>query len=424
MPSELAVCLYFQVHQPARLRRYSVFDTAPDYFDDERNADVFRKVLVKSYLPTFRLLLDLVTRYGGGGKSGGTAAMGLGGGGVGGEGGFRFGLSLSGCVLDQFEAWGAEGLDLLRQLAATGAVEFLAETAYHSLASLYSPAEFETQVRQHHARITALFGRAPTVFRNTELIFSDDIARAASTFGYAAALAEGADRTLNGRTPNTLYKSAAAPDLRLLLKNYGLSDDIAFRFSDRNWEHWPLSPKTYASWIDRSRGDGPLTLVNLFMDLETFGEHQWADTGIFAFLDQFPAAIFALPHARFVTPAQASTPHHPQAGSAHLDSIAMPHPTSWADTERDVSAWLGNAMQVNASHELYRLEPMVKAANNPQLLTDWRRLTTSDHVYYMSTKDHNDGAVHGYFSPYESPYDAYINFMNVLDDVTKRAIKG
>jgi alpha-amylase len=387
-----SVCLYFQVHQPYRLRRYSVFDTDRHYFDEFKNAEICRKVAHKCYLPANRVLLDNIRRL---------------------DGKFRVAFSLSGVVLEQFKAFAPEVLDTFRELNETGCVEFLSETYHHSLAFLYSREEFRAQVELHRQLMKELFGQDPRVFRNTELIYNNDLAHFVSHMGYDGILSEGADSVLGYRSPNYVYRPPHAPRMKLLLKNYRLSDDIAFRFSNRAWEQWPLTAEKFAQWVNQINGNG--YVCNLFMDYETFGEHQWADTGIFDFLRHMPEAILnASAENNFRTPMQLVEEHEA------VGEIDVPHMISWADTERDLSAWLGNAMQSNALHELYKLEGPLKEKGDEQLLTDWRRLTSSDHFYYMCTKFWADGDVHKYFSPYESPYDSYINFMNVLDNVQSR----
>jgi len=386
-----AVCFYFQVHQPYRLRRYSVFDTDRHYFDEAKNGEITRKVAQKCYLPAGQLLLEMIQEH---------------------EGRFRLGLSITGIAIEQFEQHAPEVLELFQKLAATGCVEFLDETYYHSLAFLYSREEFRTQVEMHRAKIKELFNQEPRVFRNTELIYNNDVAHFVSHMGYDAIITEGADQVLGHRSPNDVYRPPHAPNLRLLLKNYRLSDDIAFRFSNRTWEQWPLTAQKFTGWINQIQGHGQV--CNLFMDLETFGEHQWASTGIFDFLRSLPAEVLKYDTNRFLTPSEVIDQYEP------VGEIDVPHMISWADSERDLSAWLGNAMQSNALHELYKLEGPLKEKNDPELLADWRRLTSSDHFYYMCTKYWADGDVHKYFSPYESPYDSYINFMNVLDNIQAR----
>ena len=386
-----SVCFYFQIHQPFRLRRYSVFDTDSHYFDEHNNAEIMRKVAQKCYLPATRMMLDNIRRH---------------------EGKFRIAYSISGVVLEQFELYAPEVIDVLKEVAATGCVEFLDETYSHSLAFLYSREEFRTQVELHRQKIKQLFDQEPRVFRNTELIYNNDLAHFVSHMGYDGILAEGADNILGYRSPNFVYRPPHAPRIKLLLKNYRLSDDIAFRFSNRDWEQWPLTADKFAGWVNQINGHG--FLCNLFIDYETFGEHQWAETGIFDFIKHLPDEILKNPHNNFMTPSQVIDSFD-SAGE-----VDVPHMISWADTERDLSAWLGNAMQSNAAHELYKLEGPLKEKGDAELLADWRKLTTSDHFYYMCTKYWADGEVHKYFSPYESPYDSYINFMNVLDNIQTR----
>jgi alpha-amylase len=390
------VCFYFQVHQPYRLRRYSVFSSDPFYFDNEANKEILLKVADKCYRPTTTLLLDLIQRH---------------------EGRFRFTFSVTGTVLEQLQTWAPDVVDLFKAAADTGCVEFLAETSHHSLAALWSPSEFAAQVEAHRTAMQAVLGVEPTAFRNTELIYSDQVAELVQNFGrYKGMLCEGVDRLLGDRSPNYAYKAVGG--LPLLLKNYRLSDDIAFRFSDRNWAEHPLPAERFAKWVDDINGDG--FCCNLFMDYETFGEHQWADTGIFEFLETLPEKVFDVQSKAndFMTVSEAFDTFSP------VDTWAAHEPVSWADSERDLSAWLGNDMQANAAAELFRLEGPVKAAaaaGDVYILEDWRKLTTSDHLYYMCTKYWADGDVHKYFSPYDSPYDAYINFMNVLDNIRTRA---
>jgi alpha-amylase len=368
-----------------------VFDTDRHYFDDYKNAEICRKVAAKCYMPATKTLLETVRRY---------------------DGRFRVAFSLSGVILEQCQQHAPEVIETLQELNSTGCVEFLDETYYHSLSFLYSREEFRAQVELHRKKIKELFGQEPRVFRNTELIYNNDLAHFVSHMGYDGVLSEGADHILAHRAPNQVYRPPHSPRLKLLLRNYALSDDIAFRFSNRNWEGWPLTAEKFAAAVNQINGNG--FLCNIFLDYETFGEHQWADTGIFDFLRHVPGEVLKHPDNNFLTPSQVID---------RYDSVAeidVPHMISWADTERDLSAWLGNAMQSNALHELYKLEGPLKEKGDKDLLTDWRRLTASDHFYYMCTKYWADGDVHKYFSPYESPYDSYINFMNVLDNVQAR----
>jgi alpha-amylase len=389
MPS---VCFYFQVHQPLRLRHYTVFDNSDQYFDDHKNAMICRKVAHKCYLPANRLLLKLIRRFGGQ---------------------FKVAYSLTGVLLEQLQRYSPEVISTFDALAETGCVEFLAETYYHSLSSLYSRAEFVDQVSKHIETIDHLFGQKPRVFRNTELIYDNDLAALVESMGdFEAVITEGADHILGPRSPDFVYQPKACRKLKLLLKNYSLSDDIAFRFSNRNWPEWPLTADKFARWISNINGNG--NAVNLFMDYETFGEHQWEDTGIFNFMWHLPEEILRHPDNDFKTPSEVVRTY------PAIDTVDVPHVISWADTERDVSAWLGNAMQSSAVHELYRLERKIKETGDERLITDWRKLQASDHFYYMCIKYFADGDVHRYFNPYDSPYDSYINFMNVLNHLHRR----
>jgi alpha-amylase len=329
------------------------------------------------------------------------------------EGRFRVAYSLTGVVIEQFQQYAPEVVESFQQLAQTGCVEFLQETYHHSLAFLYSREEFRAQVDLHRKIVKQLFNQEPRIFRNTELIYNNDVAHFVSHMGYDAILTEGADTILGYRSPNFVYRPPHAPRLKMLLKNYRLSDDIAFRFSNRAWEQWPLTAEKFAKWVSQINGNG--FLCNLFFDYETLGEHQWAETGIFDFIRHLPGEVMRMsPDNNFLTPSQVIDRYDA------VGEIDVPHMISWADTERDLSAWLGNAMQSNALHELYKLEGPLKEKADPELLADWRKLTSSDHFYYMCTKHWADGDVHKYFSPYESPYDSYINFMNVLDNIQTR----
>jgi len=386
-----SVVFYFQVHQPFRLRRYSVFDSDTSYFDDRRNEEICRKVAGKCYLPTTRTIANLIDRH---------------------EGRFRVSYSLTGTVLEQFQRWAPEVLEIFRDLAKTGCVEFIAETYYHSLAFLYNREEFVAQTQRHCDAIEELFGQRPRVFRNTELTYDNDVARVVDDMGFDAILTEGADHVLGYRSPNFIYSPPNCANLRMLLKNYRLSDDIAFRFGNRDWKEWPLTTDKFAEWVDRINGNG--YVCNLFMDYETFGEHQWEDTGIFKFLDALPEAVMRDGKNDFLTVSQAAERHPP------VGEIDIPHMISWADTERDLSAWLGNSMQANALHDVYALADDVLTCGDEAVIDDWRKLQTSDHFYYMCTKWFADGDVHKYFNPYESPYDAYINYMNILDNIRGR----
>lgn len=385
MPS---VCFYFQVHQPYRIRRLSYFDHSPSisYFDDEKNRAIMQKVAAKCYLPANRLMLELINRWGGA---------------------FRISYSLSGIAVEQMERYAPEVLRSFQELAATGCVEFLGETYYHSLSAVYQPEEFAAQVKMHRDLMVELFAAEPRVFRNTELIYSDDIGRRVRELGFDAMLAEGADDVLGWRSPN-FVQTLPGSDLRLLLKNYRLSDDIAFRFSNRGWSAWPLTAETYASWVHSNSGNGEV--INLFMDYETLGEHQWECTGIFDFMRKLPEVILAHSDWSFKTPSEVID-SYPARGELPFHRL-----TSWADTDRDLTAWNGNRMQRSAISEIYSLRRQVFDLGDADLIAAWRKLQTSDHFYYMCTKWFADGDVHAYFSPFESPYDAFVHFMNVLRD--------
>jgi len=384
------LCLYFQVHQPYRLHRFRVFDigTAGPYFDDAHNRRIVERVAAKCYVPTNRLLTRLISESGGA---------------------FRIAMSTSGVLLEQLAEMVPTALDSFGELVATGGVEMLGETYYHSLSALVNLDEFALQVDRHGALIESVFGQRPRVFRNTELIFSDAIAPTVRARGFTAALVEGAPHILGWREPTYVYESAAAPGLRLLTRHFRLSDDVAFRFSARGWEAWPLRADTFADWLASTAGH----CINLFMDYETFGEHQWAETGIFEFLKHLPGECRAR-GLSFVHPSEL-------AQRPPSDRLTITRPTSWADQERDISAWLGNGLQRSAHERLYALRGLVMQSGDSFLLHQWQRLTTSDHFYYMATKGHSDGEVHAYFSAYGSPYDAFVRFMNITQDLEQRA---
>lgn len=385
MPS---VSLYFQVHQPIRLRGFRYFDQSADldYFDDEANGEILRKVSEKCYLPTNDLILRLIEQH---------------------QGRFRVSYSITGVAIEQFERYSPETLRSFKRLADTGCVEFLGETYYHSLASLYDFDEFDAQVSRHAQLMRELFGQAPRVFRNTELIYNDAIGRHIADRGYIGVIAEGADDILDWRSPNYVY-NVPETGAALLLKNYRLSDDIAFRFSNRGWNEHPLQADKFSRWVHDISGSGEV--VNLFMDYETFGEHQWESTGIFEFLRHLPDEIFRHPDWDFLTPTEVIKAYDP------VGDLSFQRTTSWADLERDITAWRGNRMQAKALSAIYVLKDAVLASKHPDALSTWRKLQTSDHFYYMCTKWFSDGDVHAYFSPHESPYDAFINYENVIKD--------
>jgi alpha-amylase len=365
------------------------------YFDDYLNRMVAERVAERCYLPMNALLLEKIRET---------------------EGRFRCSFAVTGSVLRQLEAWRPETLDSFVRLAETGAVEFVCETAFHSLAAVADPLEFAAQVEDQRERLTCLFGRRPTTFRDTELVFDQGIAKRVEDLGFDVLLGEGADRLLQGRSARRVYRPAGCERLKLLLRDYPFSDDIAFRFSNKEWPGHPLMADTYASWLQRAKPED--VFIGLFMDYETFGEHQSAETGILEFMRYLPGYVLADERFDFATPSAVAAAHEP------IEELSVPDPVSWADEERDLSAWLSNPMQRAAHAALYELAPRARAAaerGRPELLAAWRKLTTSDHVYYMHTKRmHSDADVHEYFSPYESPHDSFIAFMNVLDDLAQR----
>ena len=381
------VCFYFQVHQPWRLKTYRFFQMGNDhnYLDDFTNRAIMQKVARECYLPMNALLLSLIEEH---------------------KGAFKVSFSITGSAIEQFKAYAPEVLESFKKLADTGCVEFLGETYSHSLSSLASADEFKNEVKLHTKMLKEEFGVKPTAFRNTELIYSDDIAKMVEDMGFKTMLAEGAKHILGWKSPNFVYTDANDNKLRLLLRNYKLSDDIAFRFSNEGWPEWPLTADKFASWVAAENGD----VVNLFMDYETFGEHQKASTGIFDFVKALPAAMLATGEVAFATVSEASKKLQPVA------VLHSPHAMSWADEERDVTAWLGNDLQNEAFAKLYALAPKVKKAKNKDFEYVWHFMQNSDHFYYMATKWFSDGDVHSYFNPYGSAYEAFINYMNVLAD--------
>lgn len=393
-----SIVLYLHVHQPWRVRDdQTLFDIGmnKNYFSEEKglkrqsNGDIFRKVTEKSYTPMNNLLEKLLKTHPE----------------------FKFSFSITGTFIDQAQEFAPEVLESFKRLVQTGRAEIIAETYYHSLAFFFDREEFETQVRAHQVKIREVFNVETTAFRNTELSYNDELAKWADDFGFKAILAEGWDPILQWRTPNHIYKPKGTKNIRLLLKNYKLSDDLAFRFSNQNWQEYPLTTQKYISWLESSSYHGDV--INLFMDYETFGEHQWAESGIFDFFESLVSYWLEKPEHGFKTVTEA-------AQSEPVAEISMPNTVTWADTERDLTAWLGNSMQQEAMKYLYALKSRVYNSQNGNLVEDWRRLTTSDHPYYMCTKYFNDGDVHAYFSPYKSPYDAFLYFMDTLRDMDFR----
>ena len=381
------ICLYFQVHQPYRLKRYHFFDMGRDhfYFDDYLNRLVMQRVANDSYLPMNDLLLRLIEET---------------------DGKVRVAFSITGTAIEQFREYAPQVLESFQRLAATGSVEFLSETYSHSLSSLKNVDEFKHQVKIHRELIQELFGQTPTVFRNTELIYSDHIGELVREMGYKCMLTEGSKNVLGWKLPNYVYANPLVQDLKLLLRNYKLSDDIAFRFPNKGWSEYPLTAEKYYHWLSHEKGE----VVNLFMDYETFGEHVKADSGIFTFMADLLRRIAYSDNLKLQTPSQIA---------CELQSVTLlhtPYPISWADEERDLTAWLGNELQDEAFSKLYSITKLVEEAKDSEITSRWNALQASDHFYYMCTKWFSDGDVHGYFNPYDSPYEAFMNYMNVYAD--------
>ncbi len=388
-----AICFYFQVHQPFRLKRYRFFDLGHDhyYYDDFSNESIMRKVAENCYLPANEIILDLILKN---------------------KGKFKVTFSLTGLVINQFRLYAPEVLESFKQLADTGMVEFLAETTSHSLASIKSRSEFERQVNVQKGMLKEFLGVEPSSFRNTELIYSDQIGSWVADMGFKAMLTEGAKHVLGWKSPNFLYCNSINPRLKVLLRNFVLSDDIAFRFSNKSWNEWPLTTDKYASWLNKLAPKSEL--LNVFLDYETFGEHNKKETGIFEFLYHLPGSILKKTPYRFMTPTEITEFLQP------VSAISVPSPISWADEERDITAWHGNELQGAALDKLYQLADKVTRCDDVQIKKDWEYLQASDHFYYMATKFFSDGAVHAYFNPYDTPYDAFMNYMNVLSDFELR----
>ena len=392
-----AICLYLHIHQPVRYRQYSIFDVGniSNYYEDDYNGRqsnrrIFDKVAKKSYRPMLNLLEKNIKAHPD----------------------FKVSFSITGTWIKQAVEYAPDLIEQIRRMVRTGQVEIIGETFYHSLAFFYDRQEFEDQVDLHKTVIQKIFGVTPRVFRNTELAYNDSLAAWAESKGYLGILAEGWDKILGYRSPNYVYRPIGCKKLRLLLKNYRLSDDIAFRFSNRSWKEWPLTAPKYQEWVNESCLNG--NLINLFMDFETFGEHQWADTGIFDFMDRLINSWLSEYENKFVTASEACNIMEP------VGEISMPETVTWADTERDLSAWLSNEMQKSAMADIYKIRSDILASRDSKLISDWRYLTTSDHPYSMCTKYWNDGDVHAYFSAYASPYESYMYFMNVLRDIEYR----
>jgi len=384
-----SICLFFQIHQPFRHRRYRFFDIGNDhyYYDDYSNETIMRKMAENSYIPTNKLLLELANKL---------------------EGKFKVAFSITGIALEQFELYAPEVIESFQKLAKTGCVEFLSETYSHSLVSLKDATLFADQVKQHDERIFGLFGHKPRVFRNTEMVYSDEIGQRIAKMGFTAMLTEGAKHVLGWKSPNFMYVNAINPRLKVLMRNFKLSDDIAFRFSNQNWAEYPLTADKYVNWLEKLNAKEEV--VNLFLNYEAFGDRQSEETGIFNFLEAFAKKVVESKTLEFATPSEVVQKLQP------VSVVSVPHPISWADEERDLTAWLGNGMQKEAFAKLYDMKTQMAKCKHPELLKDWNYLQGSDHLYYMSTKYFSDGEVHKALNPFDSPYEAFINYMNVLSD--------
>ncbi len=384
-----SICLFFQVHQPFRHRRYRFFDIGNDhyYYDDYTNETILRKVAEKSYLPTNELLLKLADKL---------------------EGKFKVSFSITGTALEQFELYAPEVIGSFKKLAKTGCVEFLSETYSHSLSSLKDRDIFEKQVKLHDDRIFGLFGHKPQIFRNTEMIYSDEIGAQIAEMGYKGILTEGAKHILGWKSPNFLYVNAINPRLKVLMRNFKLSDDISFRFSNREWSEFPLTAEKFVSWLEKM--DEKEEVVNIFLSYESFGERQTKESGIFNFFENLAGQIVNNHNLKFATPSEVVEELQP------VSMVNVPHPISWADEERDLTAWLGNGMQKEAFEKLYELRHRMEKCSDPELVKDWNYLQISDHFYYMSTKYYSHGGNQNNVNPFDTPYEAFINYMNVLSD--------
>jgi alpha-amylase len=386
-----AICFNFEIHQPFRLKRYRFFDIGNDhyYFDDFLNDDIVTRIAHNSYIPAAETLLRMLEQN----KH------------------FRCSISVTGVAIEQLEQYVPEFIDLLKKLADTGRVEFVAQPYAYSLASLADPEEFANQIKHEVEELKSLFGVTPKVLRNTELIYCDELAPQFVELGFKGVLTEGAKHILGWKSPNYVYTAASAPKLKLLLRNSKLSDDIAFRFSNTTWDAYPLTADKYIDWIAATPAEEQI--INLYMNMETFGELQPANTGIFQFLEALPR--FAENRGiEFITPSEAISKIKP------VDTLSVMHPISSADEARDTSAWLGNRLQNEAFNKLYSIAERVRLCEDRRIKQDYLYLQASDHFYYMSTKHTADGAVHSMFSPYETPFQAFTNYMNVLADFIVR----
>lgn len=380
------ICFYFQIHQPHRLKRYRFFNIGGDhyYYDDFANEDFIQRVAEVSFVPANKLMLDMIKEY---------------------KGKFKVAFSISGVALDQMEIYAPEVIDGFKELADTGCVEFLSETQGHSLASLIDPEGFKKQVKEHDDKIESFFGQRPKVFRNTELIYSDDIATLVHEMGFKAILTPGAKRTLGWKSPNYVYQSAVEPDLKLLMRNPKFSDDIGNKFSNYDWSEYPLTADKFINWVAATPKDEQV--INLFMNYEILGNFHKKSSGIFDFMKALPR-FAAEKNIGFATPSEILNIMKP------VDTISSMHPISWVGEERDIFPWLGNTLQQEAFNKLYEIAERVNLSQSRRIVQDWVYLQSSDHFYYMGTKNELP------FSPYSSPYEAFNTYMNVLSDFKDR----
>ena len=394
------VCFYFQVHQPLRLKKYRFFSIGKDhnYLDDPLNRSIVNNIATRCYIPMNNLFLELIKKH---------------------KKSLKITFSISGLAIEQFRMYAPHVLDSFKALAKTGCVEFLAETYSHTLSSLTDMEEFKSDVEKHSDLIEAEFGQRPTAFRNTELIYSDSIGSEVANMGFKSMIAEGAKHILGWKSPNYVYANADSQNLRVLLRNYNLSDDIALRFSNQGWDEWPLTADVFANWLTTEINPGEV--INLFMNYEAFGEYNSVDSGIFEFMKALINILAQSNEVKLLTISETAAQHQPIA------VLRSPHAMSWTDEERDVTAWQGNELQQEAFSKLYALKDSVKALNNKDFDYKWSILQSSDHFLYMGTKWISDGGVHNYSNPFDSAYEAFIIYMNVLNDFElelKKAIEN
>jgi alpha-amylase len=401
------IVFVFEVHQPHRLRRNlhwenKLFkrtkkeDLFDYYFDNEVDKEIFLRVAKKCYFPSNQIIIDQIDVHRKEKRP------------------VKFSFSLSGVFLEQCEMFSPDLLESFKQLAATGRAEFLNQTYYHSISGLYPEKdEFIKQVKMHHDLVKDLLGYDGKVFENTELLYNNAIAKTVDALGYKGIYTEGVEKVLGGKSPNYIYTPKDTKNIRVLLRNYKLTDDVGFRFSARWWTEWPLTADKYAKWLAQTTGN----CINIFPDYETFGEHHWPETGIHDFLHHLPEEILKWGNLKMATPSEVINSYQPQG---EVDVPESHGTVSWADLERDSSGWLGNTMQWAYYTSLQRLEPLVREADDLEWLRLWRNFQTSDHLYYMFTKGGGPGEVHSYFSPFESPVNAYVAAQTSIVDFEAR----